>query len=705
MRSALAQWRTLPDFSPVVERWIDPGVRLLWDASMGRPPRHVLGVRNSRTVEIYPAHLDFVDNSCFELLDSGVVYETTAKAIWVLHPLAVAPKKPDPVTGEERFRLILDARYLNEYVQRFVFKMETLGSRRHKLRPGDWMTSIDLKSGYWHLGIHPEHHKYFGFSHQLPSREKKAFWTSGALSAAKIAEQRRKLPRRYFIFSALCFGLRTAPFIFTKLMRQVGKLWRKRGWRFICYIDDWLLIADSEAQCAAMTRIAQEDFRRLHIVINAPKSHLTPAQLREFLGFNVHTSGADVRVAVTDYRKQSCLQKTLTALRVRAGDRISARDLASLAGTYMSMSLALGPTVRVRSRDLYLAIERRTSWRGAGLLVDFLPDERAELEFLAHLVMTATPIALWPATPLASMVVVSDASDDAYGGYAARAHQQCLAYSVLLEAGTTGYVAACATLADHDISVVWEFLSPGQRDGSSTLRELIGALGNLKSRRAELKDLSVLLLLDSQAAVAILHHGSSIKALNDIAKEILDVCAAAGISLQVRWHRRDAAAAAAADVISKWAGERVLARDTFALVGDTALDLFDAELGVDLFASPRSVQGRLPYFTRAGTPSRDVQWCDAFTAPTWARWLCYAFPPSSLVAQTLERFRSDAAAGVLLASWSESAPWWPELCRSAFYIEFLHPDDSVCAWRGYPEGTAPPPSRGLVVAWLDFRSV
>lgn len=72
---------------------------------------------------------------------------------------------------------------------------------------------------------------------------------------------------------------------------------------------------------------------------------------------------------------------------------------------------------------------------------------------------------------------------------------------------------------------------------------------------------------------------------------------------------------------------------------------------------------------------------------------------------TLERFRSDAAAGVMLASWSESAPWWPELCCSAFYIEFLHPDDSVCAWRGYPEGTAPPPSRGLVVAWLDFRSV
>ena len=109
---------------------------------------------------------------------------------------AVAPKKPDPVTGEERFRLILDARYLNEYVQRFVFEMETLGSRRHKLRPGDWMTSIDLKSGYWHLGIHPEHHKYFGFSHQLPSREKKAFWTSGALSAAKITTAASSMSRR-----------------------------------------------------------------------------------------------------------------------------------------------------------------------------------------------------------------------------------------------------------------------------------------------------------------------------------------------------------------------------------------------------------------------------------------------------------------------------------------------------------------------------
>ena len=65
----------------------------------------------------------------------------------------LVPKKP------EGFRPILDLRGLNPTVSKKQFRMLTnavlLGSITH----GDWLTSIDLKDAYFHVGVHPQHRK------------------------------------------------------------------------------------------------------------------------------------------------------------------------------------------------------------------------------------------------------------------------------------------------------------------------------------------------------------------------------------------------------------------------------------------------------------------------------------------------------------------------------------------------------------------
>ena len=60
------------------------------------------------------------------------------------------------------------------------------------------------------------------------------------------------------MFVALPFGLSTAPFAFTKLMRQLANKWTREGRRVMQYIDDGLFaVSGSLSQEEAMAQ-AQE---------------------------------------------------------------------------------------------------------------------------------------------------------------------------------------------------------------------------------------------------------------------------------------------------------------------------------------------------------------------------------------------------------------------------------------------------------------
>jgi len=70
---------------------------------------------------------------------------------------------------------------------------------------GDFMCSFDLKSGYHHIDIHSEHWRYLGFS-----------WAHDARV-------------EYYIFCVLPFGLATACYVLTKIMRPLVNIGGSRG--------------------------------------------------------------------------------------------------------------------------------------------------------------------------------------------------------------------------------------------------------------------------------------------------------------------------------------------------------------------------------------------------------------------------------------------------------------------------------------------
>ncbi len=72
--------------------------------------------------------------------------------------------------------------------------------------------TFDLRSGYHHVDIHPDFVKYLGFS-----------WIFNGI-------------RRFFVFRVLVFGLSPAPFVFTKMLRNLVLYWRSLGIKIVIYI-------------------------------------------------------------------------------------------------------------------------------------------------------------------------------------------------------------------------------------------------------------------------------------------------------------------------------------------------------------------------------------------------------------------------------------------------------------------------------------
>ena len=66
------------------------------------------------------------------------------------------------------------------------------------------MFKFDLKSGYHHVDIYPEYQQYLGFR-----------WNTIGTT-------------QYYVFAVLLFGLSTACYIFTKLMRPFVIYWQVR---------------------------------------------------------------------------------------------------------------------------------------------------------------------------------------------------------------------------------------------------------------------------------------------------------------------------------------------------------------------------------------------------------------------------------------------------------------------------------------------
>ena len=151
----------------------------------------------------------FVQEKVNELLSSGRAVKVPFQP-FVVSPLSVAENRT-------KKRLILDLSVLNNFVRKEKIMFEDHKVASQYFTKDCYCIKFDLCSGYHHIDIAAEFHTYLGFQ-----------WEGD-----------------YFCFTVLPFGLSSAPFIFTKCLRPMVKLWRENGLKIVLYLDDGLLMAPS----------------------------------------------------------------------------------------------------------------------------------------------------------------------------------------------------------------------------------------------------------------------------------------------------------------------------------------------------------------------------------------------------------------------------------------------------------------------------
>lgn len=83
--------------------------------------------------------------------------------------------------------------------------------------------------------------------------------------------------QRHYQFTALTFGLSSAPRIFTKCMAVVAVHLRHRGIQIYPYLDDWLIKGQSRVQVQHSFSIVRITWLRLGLLINKQIFTLIPA--------------------------------------------------------------------------------------------------------------------------------------------------------------------------------------------------------------------------------------------------------------------------------------------------------------------------------------------------------------------------------------------------------------------------------------------
>ena len=121
------------------------------------------------------------------MVETGATEQVPSPTLGFYSRMFVIPK------ASGGWRLTIDLSPFNRFEWITKFRMETAASVLQSIREGDWMVLLDLKDAYFHIPIHLDSRKFLRF-----------VWKG-------VVWQLR----------TLCFGLSTAPQVFTRVMASV----------------------------------------------------------------------------------------------------------------------------------------------------------------------------------------------------------------------------------------------------------------------------------------------------------------------------------------------------------------------------------------------------------------------------------------------------------------------------------------------------
>lgn len=601
LRAALPRWLRM-GVSPWVSDTVENGVKTVWTTT----PTPFW----SAEYPLAPADEAFMASEIQRELDAGYILEVTQQKD--LDEL-VCVSSAFVTNQANKPRKVLDYSHVNDYQELSSCKYETLPELAQSLRPGDALLSWDIKDAYHHLVIRPEDRKYLAFR---------------ALG-------------RVFIPVTMPFGLRIAPFTWTKVMRPVVQYLRELGFRILAYVDDFggaPPALPGQAATAAQARAAYQLVERLFGELGL-KLHPTkgikhgPTRLR-LLGHIIDTELA--RFVLPDDRVDTIVgQASALSQRATAHRRwVSFRQLRRFCGTAVSTTLSV-PTARYHLRSLFTAMQHRHPTSGDARLGR---QALMDLRWWTRLqVNAATGRAIWPGAT--TMLLDTDASGAGWGG-------------VLDGAEARGY---------HGID----------RNGLHINCLELGAVTlSLRSFRHLIPAGSIIRLrTDSMVALGVMRAGSSRSPiLMEQMRELHELVEDMRVELRVEH---------VSSVLNEWADRLSREHDSTEWTLDAStFSSLDAEYGphsIDLFASDTTTQ----------CPRFYSRWLCPGTAATnaltqdWTGEIGWANPPFHLVGAVINKIILSGATVTLVAPVWRAQLWWQRAVNGCTEWRILPKEDGV----------------------------
>ena len=483
------------------------------------------------------------------------------------------------------WRPVIDLSQLNVFVRQTPFKMETVASVIASVREGDFLASIDLKDAYFQIPVHQASRKFL------------RLFVGGVV----------------YQFKVLCFGLSTAPQVFTRVFAAVSAWAHARGIRLLRYLDDWLILASSEAKARQDVQELVLFCHNLGIVINKEKSDLEPSQMANYLGMVIDTEAARVYPAVARVDKFLAVAERFLQL-----TNPHARLWQVLLGHLASLEKFV-PHGRLRMRSLQWCLKQ--AWDPQSdpptLPVSMTSEARQDLVWWMQRdrLLQGVPFG----TPPSELHLYSDASRSGWGAH----------------------------LLDREVSGVW---TDEERLLHINLLELKAVFLALQSFRELVIGHRVAVMCDNATVVAYINKqgGTVSRSLCLLTSHLLRWAEVSEVHLEARYlpgqsnvladalSRRDQV------IATEWSLHPQVTQRLFRVWGSPL---------VDLFATRHNA--KLPLYCSL-VPDPQAVFEDAFRHP-WNGLDVYAFPPFALLRRVLSRVMETPDLHMTLI-----APLWPE---------------------------------------------
>jgi hypothetical protein len=585
-KEALHMWRTTCGG----DTFMGLGMLTYWKDEVESPKR-LRALKKGKQRKFSPEEDKQFAKLLREEIEQDIVKEIPESQVAYSSPVGIVPKK-----GGE-WRKIWDGRVVNDEQVAIHFRMEGVETVQRLMRIGDWATSIDLKSAFNHLRVHPSMRPFLAFEYK----------------------------GRFYQYMAMPFGSKHSPRLFTEALSYPMRFIRSH-WdiRVVQYMDDLLLLHQDREKLELYTLQIAAYLQCLGWTLSIKKCAFTPTQTVVFLGWL--WDSRSLTMMMTAEMRQAMLQKVRDWLTYAVKNAVVTSK--ALGGLIGSLNFLRGqfPRASLYLRTLHSALTemvRLVDWTGSSYLT---PAICSELLFWSRSIRLNTPFCFAPRTSQA--LLTTDASEGEWGAH--------------IEIGSLLYLSNGLFFPKDSLT------SSNQRETAAVLRALTSFQGLLQENR--IRALSI--RSDNSVTVYNLQRQGAGLALLGLTRAIFSLLAKLDIRIEVR--HIPGIENVLADQLSRMeaSGDYSLRQELFQL-GCKRLQVTPT---IDLFAHCQN--RKCQRFAALDSPLQSGRvFADAFSQ-RWDNEISYVFPPVQIIPRVLQKIRNENATTIVVIPKWTTKPWW-----------------------------------------------